>query len=89
MMTNSLGRAMCKTAAEIRALVNGSMLRRLRTEARLTQVEVASRTGMPLSRVSELECGHKYIGLRGLILWADACRVNVHYDGHAIMFTRR
>ena len=53
------------------------LLRRLREERQLTQVEVAARLGQPQSFVSKIELGERRIDLADLRLLTQALGVNL------------
>lgn len=55
---------------ELRAL-----LRRLRVEAKLTQLEMAAALGVGQSYVSKIERGENFVDVLLFVRWCDACGV--------------
>jgi uncharacterized protein len=58
----------------------GELLRRARTSAGLTQVELASRLGMQQSVISAYESGHRQPVLATLAAMIDATGYHLHLD---------
>ena len=56
----------------------GENLKRIRKEMKLTQQEMANRMGISRTYLSDVENGHKYFSMVGLIVIANKLNVSVN-----------
>lgn len=60
-------------------------MRRMRTEANLTQIDMADRLGVGQSYVSKLERGENYVDVLLFARWCAACGVQAGYALNALL----